>query len=293
LDLYPLNFREFLAAIGKSILQETIDAGDPRVISDLSPKIIPLLRQYYYVGGMPEVTLAFAESRTLGDARVAQNQILSDYRRDISKHLSRAETEFTLAAWDSIPAHLGQENKKFVFGHIRDGARARDYRAAITWLAEAGLAIRVPRISKPGIPLAAYADGSAFKLYSLDVGLLGAMAALDATSVISGSEIFTEFKGALSEQFVCQQLISDCGLQPYYWSAENSRGEIDFIVQHAGKLYPIEVKAEENLRSKSLRAFSEKYPAVNSRRFSLSGYRDEGWMRNVPLFALANKANWE
>ena len=293
LDLYPLNFREFLDAVGEQPLRELIDANDASAISAFTSKIVPLLRQYYLVGGMPEAASAFAQSGILGDAREVQEQILFDYRRDISKHLTAAETEFTLAAWDSIPAHLGQENKKFVFGHIEKGARARDYRAAITWLTEAGLALRVRRVSKPGIPLSAYVDESAFKLFSLDIGLLAAMSGLDANSVISGGKAFTEFKGALTEQFVCQQLASDCGLHPFYWSAENSRGEIDFIVQDDGDIYPIEVKAAENLRSRSLRAFNEKYEAMSPRRFSLSGYRDEGWMRNVPLFAIGNKQNWK
>jgi predicted AAA+ superfamily ATPase len=293
LDLYPLNFREFLDATGNQSLRELIDSNDPSAISAFSSKLIPLLRQYYFVGGMPEAVVTFSESGVLEDAREVQNQILFDYRRDISKHLSVPETEHTLAAWDSIPAHLGQENKKFVFGHIKEGARAKAYRAAITWLTEAGLTTCVRRISKPGVPLSAYADESSFKLFSLDVGLLGAMAGLDSSSVISGNKVFEEFKGSLTEQYVCQQLISDCRLRPFYWSAQNSRGEIDFLVQDEGRVYPIEVKAEENLKSKSLRAFSEKYTGMNPRRFSLSGYRDEGWMRNVPLFAIANISSWQ
>jgi predicted AAA+ superfamily ATPase len=293
LDLFPLSFREFLDATGNQSLRELIDSNDLSAISSFSTKLVPLLRQYYFTGGMPEVVAAFTENYLVSDARKVQNQILSDYRRDISKHLTVSEAEHTLATWDSIPAHLGQENRKFVFGHIKEGSRARDYRSAITWLAEAGLATRVRRITKPGIPLVAYADKSSFKLFLLDIGLLGAMAGLDASSVISGNRMFTEFKGALTEQYVCQQLVSDCGLQPFYWSAENSRGEIDFLVQNESRIYPIEVKAEENLRSKSLRAFNEKYKDMNPRRFSLSGYRDEGWMRNVPLFTVGNIKNWE
>lgn len=291
-DLYPLNFREFLDATGNQSLRELLDTDDDTGISVFSSKLIPLLRQYYFTGGMPEAVVAFAENGVLEDAREVQNRILSDYRRDISKHLNISEAEYTLAAWDSIPAHLGQENKKFVFGHIKEGARAKAYRAAITWLTEAGLTTRVRRVSKPGIPLSAYVNDSSFKLFTLDVGLLGAMAGLDSKSVISGSRVFTEFKGSLVEQYVCQQLVSDCNLQPFYWSAENSRGEIDFLVQNKGLIYPIEVKAEENLKSKSLRAFSEKYSGMNPRRFSLSGYRDEGWMRNVPLFTIGNMKNW-
>ena len=196
-------------------------------------------------------------------------------------------------SWRSLPSHLGQEKKKFVFGHIRDGARARDYRSAITWLVQAGIATKVPRVSKPGIPLAAYADESAFKLFALDIGLLCALSGLDTSSIADGNVLFTEFKGALTEQYVCQQLVSDCGLSPYYWSAENSRGEIDFLVQRGSGIYPIEVKAEESLRSKSLRAFSERYSGTIPRRFSLSGFRDQGWMRNVPLYTVGDPGNWE
>lgn len=293
LDLHPLNFREFLDATGNHLLRELIDVSDHTAISTFSSRFIPLLKQYYFTGGMPEAVLAFAESGVLEDAREVQNQILSDYRFDISKHLSVSETEHTLAAWRSVPAHLGKENRKFVFGHIKEGARARDYRSSITWLTEAGLTITVRRVSKPGTPLSAYADESSFKLFLLDVGLLGAMTGIDSSSVIGGSKVFTEFKGALTEQYVAQQLVSDCRLQPFYWSADNSRGEIDFLVQNEDAIYPIEVKAEENLRSKSLRAFNEKYPDMHPRRFSLSGYRDEGWMCNVPLYAIGNTHLWK
>lgn len=258
----------------------------------ISSKFVPLLRQYYYVGGMPEAVTAFLDRGLLEDAREVQLEILRGYERDISKHLSRTETEYALAAWNSIPSHLGRENKKFVFSHIASGARARNYQVGITWLAQAGIATRVRRVSKPGIPLAPYADDTAFKLFLVDVGLLGAMAGLDKETVIGGSEIFEEFKGSLTEQYVCQQLVSDCGLTPYYWSAENSSGEVDFLVQSSNRVFAIEVKAEENLRSKSLRAFKAAHPEIKSVRFSLSGYREQDWMRNVPLYAMSNKGLW-
>ena len=293
LDLHPLSYREFLHATGNDGLCDIIDSGDALMIDSLALKFTQLLRQYYYVGGMPEAVAAFTDTGALSDAREVQEQILFGYERDISKHLSARETEYTLAAWKSVPAHLGQENKRFVFGHIRDGARARDYRLAITWLAQAGIATPVRRISKPGIPLAPYADDAIFKLFALDVGLLSAMAGLDETSAIAGNSAFTEFKGALTEQYVCQQLVSDCGLVPFYWSAENSSGEIDFLVQAGSSVYPIEVKAEESLRAKSLRAFSGRYEGMSPRRFSMSGFRDQGWMRNIPLYAIGNIANWE
>ena len=292
LDLYPMSFREFLAATGNAGMSELVASNDPAIINSFAGKITPLLRQYYYVGGMPEAAAAFLERGLLEDARSIQNQILSDYERDVSKHLSRTEAEYAIAAWRSIPSHLGRENKKFVFGHIAQGARARNYQSGITWLEQAGLVTKVRRISKPGLPLCPYADDAAFKLFLLDVGLLGAMVRLDKSTVIGGSTIFEEFKGALTEQYVCQQLVSECGFTPYYWSAENSSGEIDFLAQGDNRVYAIEVKAEESLRSKSLRAFKQKHPWVSAVRFSMSGFREQDWMRNVPLYAIPSKALW-
>ena len=292
LDLYPLHFRELLVATGNRPLCDLLDSGDVNLINSFASKFIPLLRQYYFVGGMPEAVSAFLDRGMLDDAREVQLEILRGYGRDISKHLSRTETEYALAAWRSIPSHLGRENKKFVFSHIASGARAANYRVGITWLSQAGITTLVRRISKPGIPLRPYADDSAFKLFLVDVGLLGAMVQLDSETVVGGTEIFKEFKGSLTEQFVCQQLVSGCGLTPYYWSAENSSGEIDFLVQKSSSVYAIEVKAEENLRAKSLRAFKESHPGITAVRFSLSGYREQDWMRNVPLFALLNMKLW-
>lgn len=292
LDLYPLHFREFLTATGNRTLCDLIDSGDGELINSFSSKLVPLLRQYYYVGGMPEAVDSFLSRGLLEDAREVQLQILQGYERDISKHLGRTETEYALAAWRSIPSHLGRENKKFVFSHIARGARARNYRSGITWLTQAGVATLVRRVSKPGIPLSPYADDTAFKLFLVDVGLLGAMAGLDKETVIGGSAIFEEFKGALTEQYVCQQLVADCNLIPYYWSAENSLGEVDFLVQQSNKVFAIEVKAEENLRSKSLRSFKGSHPEIGSVRFSLSGYREQDWMRNIPLYAMSNTELW-
>lgn len=292
LDLYPMGFTEFLLATGNGNLAKLIAIDDPVMIDSFSSKLIPLLRQYYYVGGMPEAVAAFLERGMLEDAREVQNDILRGYERDISKHLSRTEAEHAIAAWESIPQHLGQENKKFVFGHIAKGARARNYQSGITWLEQAGLVTRVRRVTKPGLPLRSYADDCAFKLFLLDVGLLAAMAGLDKRTVIGGSSIFEEFKGALTEQYVCQQLISERGLAPYYWSAENSTGELDFLVQDGSRVVAIEVKAEENLRARSLRAFKDKHPDITALRFSMSGFREQDWMRNIPLYAASNAELW-
>lgn len=293
LELYPLSFDEFLDATGNGPLRELLLSDKVEAISALASKAIPLLRQYYYVGGMPSAVMAFIEEGQLNAARNEQLQILSDYRLDISKHVPAIEVERILAVWDSIPRHLGKKNKKFIFGQIREGARARDYRSAITWLSQAGLVTLVNRVSKPGMPLAAYADEGAFKLFVLDVGLLGAMSRLRERAVIEGDGVFTEFKGSLTEQYVCQQLLSSCGLRPFYWTSDKTGNEIDFIVQDENGTFPIEAKAEENLRSRSLRAFAGKYPETHPLRFSMAGFRAESWMRNVPLYALSNMGLWK
>ena len=292
LDLYPLSFREFLDATGNAMLRELVDSVDTVSINAFSSKLIPLLRRYFVVGGMPAVVAGFIEGEAFGSVRDMQCQILEDYLRDFAKHAPLRINPKMVDAWNSIPVHLAKENKKFMFGQVREGSRAKDYAESLTWLAQAGLIHKVPRITKPGIPLSAYNDNKSFKVFLLDVGLLGAMAGLDPTAVLDGNAAFTEFKGSLTEQYVCQQLISDCGLAPYYWSAENSSGEIDFLVQRANGVYAIEVKAEENLRAKSLRAFKAAHPEIRSVRFSLSGYREQDWMRNVPLYAMPNMGLW-
>lgn len=292
LNLAPLSFGEFLDATGNERFRQLIASGDTSLINSFGTKIVPLLKEYYVVGGMPEAVLAFIDDGSLGSARMVQSQILEDYVRDFAKHAPVRLYPRMIEVWSSIPRHLSQENKKFIFGNVRKGSRATDYEEVLTWLTEAGLITKVSRVSKPGLPLAAYDDGKAFKVFLLDVGLLGAMTGLDPKSVLDGNKALTEFKGALTEQYVCQQLISECAQVPRYWSAENSTGEIDFLIQLEGSICAIEVKAEENLRSKSLRAFKEKHPEVNALRFSLSGFREQEWMRNVPLYAVSNKDLW-
>lgn len=292
LDLFPLNFREFLDATGNKPLRALLDADNPTSINNFAEKVTPLLKQYYVVGGMPEAVSSFSQEENLLGVRGIQTQILEGYLRDFSKHAPARIYPKMVEAWQSIPQHLAQENKKFVFGRVRKGSRAKEYEETLIWLAQAGLIHKVPRVTKPGIPLSAYNDNKAFKVFLLDVGLLGAMADLSPESVLNGNNIFTEFKGALTEQYVCQQLISDCRLAPYYWSAENSSGEIDFLAQEGNRICAIEVKAEENLRAKSLSEFKKAHPQITALRFSLSGFRDQEWMRNVPLYALSNRKLW-
>ena len=292
LDLYPLSFREFLDATGNSMFRELLDSQNTASMTSFAPKTTALLRKYYVVGGMPAAVDAFAQGAELSEVRKIQSDILEGYLRDFTKHAPYRILPRMMEAWESIPSHLSQENRKFMFGHIRKGARAKDYGEVLTWLAQAGLIAKVPRVTKPGLPLSAYNDNKSFKVFLLDVGLLGAMSGLEPAAVLDGNAVFTEFKGALTEQYVCQQLISDCGKQPFYWSAENSIGEIDFLIQDAGFVIAIEVKAEENLRSKSLRAFKEKNQEAFAIRFSLSPFRKQDWMRNVPLYAMANRQLW-
>lgn len=234
---------------------------------------------------MPEAVAAYCEQRDYAAARSVQDRLIRDYEFDFSKHVSPFLAERIREIWHSAPSQLARENRKFIYSAVRPGARARGYEEAISWLVDAGLLLRVNRITKPGLPLAAYKDLSAFKLYLLDVCLLGAASRLDARTVVDGSALFQEFRGALTEQYVCQQLTATGTLTPYYWSAENSSGEVDFIYDHDGCVMPVEVKAEDNLRARSLRAFTEKYGIERSLRLSLAGARDQGWVLNLPLYA--------
>ena len=292
LDLYPLSFTEFLNATGNERYAQVIASGDRVMLNSFSQKYEELLKLYYVVGGMPDAVNAFVDDGSVKAARSVQREILDGYVRDFAKHIPSRLLARTMLAWDSIPKHLSKENKKFIFGQVRKGSRSADFDESLQWLEQAGLIHKARRISKPGVPLSAYCDPTAFKVFLLDVGLLGSMSNLEPEAILSGNRIFTEFKGALTEQYVCQELISECGLAPYYWSAENSLGEIDFVVQDNGRTYPIEVKAEENLKAKSLSAFNAKHEGMSPRRFSLSGFRDQEWMRNVPLYAIGNPGNW-
>ena len=292
LDLYPLTFTEFLDATGNERFGKLIGSGDAEMMNAFSDKIAELLKRYYVVGGMPEAVSAYVAEQDVRAARAIQQEILNGYVSDFAKHIPPRLLARTMLAWESIPRHLSQENKKFIFGQVRKGARAADFEESLAWLQQAGLIYKVRRVSKPHVPLSSYCGMNAYKIFMVDVGLLGAMSGLEARDVIDGNKVFTEFKGALTEQYVCQQLISERGMTPYYWSAENSLGEIDFLVQRDGQVIAVEVKAEENLRSKSLRAFKKKHPQVNAVRFSLSNYREQEWMVNVPLFALSCIALW-
>lgn len=283
LQMEPLSFIEFVQAMNQQPLVDLILNNDKKLISAFKSKYIDLLKQYYFVGGMPEAVKSFSEKVNFEEVRSIQENILLAYEHDFAKHAPDNIVPRIRQVWNSIPSQLSKENKKFIFSVIRKGARSKDYELAIEWLWGSGLINKVKRVSKPGIPLKSYMNNTAFKVYMLDVGLLGALSGLDHGSIIKGNEIFKEFKGAMTEQFVLQQLLK---LNPSYWSAENSQGEIDFIVQHRREIIPIEVKAEENLKSKSLKSFVEKYKLNYSIRISMSDYRKQSSLTNYPLYCL-------
>lgn len=291
MELYPLSFTEFLDATGNTALLNLIQKHDFEMMAAFRDKYIDLLKTYYYVGGMPAAVNEYVKSKSMQKVRRIQKRLLSDYEQDFSKHPPKEAVPRIQAVWDGIPSQLAKENKKFIYSVLREGARAKDYELAIQWLTDCGLCHKVGRIKKPGISLKAYQDLSAFKLYLADVGLLATMADLDAKTLLQGNDIFTEFKGALTEQYVCQQLLSDVQTTPYYWSAESSSGEIDFVLQYNGMVIPVEVKAEENLNAKSLRSFVSKNHLEFGIRTSMSDFRKQEWMINLPLYAISEILN--
>lgn len=284
--LYPLSFFEFLEAIGEQRMVDLLLSKDWQMITMFRTKFEERLRQYYYVGGMPAVVSAFAEGGDIEHVRNLQNGILESYERDFSKHAPAIEVPRIRMVWQSVPAQLSKENRKFVYGVVKEGARAKDFELAIEWLKDAGLIYKVNRSKKGQLPLAAYEDFSAFKIFMSDIGLMGAMSKLPAQSLLSGNALFSDFKGALTEQYVMQQLKTNSNLAIYYWSADSSRGEIDFLLQRDCDIIPVEVKAEENLQAKSLRSFVEKNPGLHGVRLSMSPYREQDWMTNYPLYSI-------
>lgn len=286
LDLFPLSFAEFLRACGHEALLRLIASHDFAALAPFSSKLSDLLRQYLVIGGMPEVVHDFITHKDFSRARGIQTALLAAYELDFSKHTPHVIVPRIRAVWSSMPAQLARENRKFVFGVIRPGARAREYELAIQWLIDCGLMHRVTRIAKPGLPLSAYQDPASFKLYLADTGLLCALSGLEMTAVLRGNELLEEFKGALTEQFVLQQLISQAGLRPFYWSAERATAEVDFVVQLGAQVVPIEVKAAENLHAKSLKTYHQAYAPQRAIRTSLSNYRQEAWLTNLPLYAI-------
>jgi len=285
MDLYPFSFIEFLDAINEKALANLLKEPDWELIKTFKAKYIERLRQYYYVGGMPEAVLSFSQDTDFKEVRRLQNNILTAYEQDFSKHAPNEIVPRIRMLWNSIPAQLAKENRKFIYGMLRQGARAKEYELAISWLIDCGLIHKVNNVTKPGIPLKAYEEFNVFKLFLSDVGLLSAMSGLDVKTLLEGHKVFEEFKGSLTEQYAFQQLFVQKDVSISYWSPD-SRAELDFLVQFSGEVIPLEVKAEENLHAKSLKVYCQKFEPKIAVRTSMSDYRKEEWMINIPLYAI-------
>lgn len=286
LYMYPMDFEEFLLAMGKEQLVELLRSNSWTALTPLRGMLTELLRQYYFVGGMPEAVKTYVERGDIWEVRSIHSKIIDAYRNDMSKHVPKQQVQRINMVWNSIPSQLARDNKKFIYGALRKGARANDFEIAIQWLVDSGLVHKVHRISKPVVPLKFYEDMASFKLFLLDCGLLGALSETPPEQILIGDNVFEEYKGAFTENYVLQQLKSLPRTFVYYYSNENSTLEIDFVVQHEAHVIPIEVKAEENLRAKSLRQFVTDNPGLHGVRFSMSDYREQDWLTNVPLWAV-------
>ncbi len=276
---------------GEEKLVEILNANDWDLINVFKDKFISYLREYYFIGGMPSAVNKYIETKDYKQVRKTQLKLLQAYEEDFSKHAPTEIVPRLKMLWNSIPAQLAKENKKFIYGLIKEGARAKEYELALAWLIDCGLIYKIDRVNRPNIPLIAYQDTSAFKLYILDVGLLGAMTRIDAKILLEGNEIFTEFKGSFTEQFVLTELKSNKDIPVFYWSAERATAELHFIVQLGINVVPIEVKSEENLKAKSLKSFVKKYNTKVNVRTSMSDYRKEDWLINIPLYSIGNIEN--
>ncbi len=286
LDIHPMTFSEFLLAMGEKGLIELLKGRDWSSISFFRAKLIDYLKTYYYVGGMPEVVSAYARDRDWKQVRRIQKSIMLAYEADFSKHAPSNVLPRIRMVWQSLAAQLAKENKKFIYGSLKPGARAKDFELAIQWLVDAGLVYKTCRVSKPELPLTAYEELSVFKLYVVDVGLLSAMCDLPLETMIRGNDLLLQYKGALTEQFVFQQLNASDSSKIAYWTNERSTNEVDFIVQREGRIIPIEVKAEVNVKARSFRFFCEKYKPQTALRFSMKDYKEESWMKNLPLYSV-------
>lgn len=286
MEMFPMSFVEFLAAAGKGDFARMIKTKDFAGMKIFKTELIDLLRQYYFTGGMPEAIDKYLQTRDVNAVREVQKNILTAYDNDISKHAPEREVARIRMVWRSIPAQLSKENKKFVYGLIKEGGRAKEFETAIEWLCDYGIVYKVPRVKAATMPLAMYEDFSAFKLFVLDCGLFGALCFTPPAQMLIGDNVFGTSKGAFTEQYVLEQLKCMADTPVYYWSNDKSSAEIDFVVQHAERIIPVEVKAEENLKSKSLKLFVDRNSGLKGLRLSMSDYRDQEWMENVPLYAL-------
>ena len=286
MNLFPLSFEEFLLAMGEERFVELLNKKDFKTIKLFNNKYEKLLKQYCYVGGMPEIVQDFVENKDFESVRNLQKEILSAYEEDFTKHIPANTVAKIRLLWKSIPAQLSKENKKFIYGAAKEGARARDFEAALSWLINSGLVYRVNKITKPDLPITAYEDFNSFKLFVLDIGLLGAMTDLQANTIIDGNRIFEEFKGAIAEQYVLQQFKTIKDLPVFYWSNETSRAEIDFVIQIKSDVVPVEVKAERNLQAKSLKVYMEKFKPNYAIRTSMADYKKTDNLIDLPLYGI-------
>lgn len=288
LDLAPLSFFEFLEALGEENLLQLLKKNDFDMIGVFNSKLKEFLKLYYYVGGMPEAVSSYAQNKDLKEVRKIQKRLLEAYEQDFSKHAPSNIVPRIRQLWNNIPTQLAKENKKFIYGLVREGARAREYEIALSWLIDCGLVYQINRVTTSKVPLSAYQDFNAFKLYLLDVGLLSAMSGIDAKTLLEGNDVFEEFKGSLTEQYVLCQLKECTDLDVFYWSSDTGTSELDFITQIGKDNVPIEVKASENLQAKSLKSFVQKYETKFNVRTSMSDYRNDDWITNIPLYCIAN-----
>ena len=287
MKLFPMSFREFLTATGKEQYVELLEQKDHQMISSFKQIYIDALKEYYYVGGMPEAVLSYSQAHDLEDVRNIQNMILAAYEQDFSKHAPVSIVPKIRMVWNSIPSQLAKENRKFIYGLLRKGARAKDYETAIMWLIDCGLIHKVSRITTPNLPLKAYEDLKAFKLYLVDIGLLGALAGLKQSALLDGNGMFVEFKGALTEQYVLQQLVTDPDIGIYYYTNDRGNCEIDFLIDDGDKVIPMEVKAELNLKAKSLKTYREKYSPEVAVRTSMADYKENDGLVDMPLYMIS------
>ena len=288
LNLYPLSFKEFLMAIGKTRYVELMDAGDYEMMTAFRQDLIDALKYYYFVGGMPEAVMSFASEKDFNKVRKIQRRILEAYEQDFSKHAPNESVPKLRMLWSSIPSQLAKENKKFIYGLVREGGRAKEYESAIMWLTDCGLVHRISRVTVGHLPLKAYEDMKAFKMFVLDVGLLGCMVGLNKKILLDGNNLFVEFKGALTEQYVLQQLITNPDYNIYYYTNDSGSCEVDFLIDTGDAVVPVEVKAEVSLRAKSLKTYVEKFSPDVAVRTSMRDYKKESLLVNLPLYAIEN-----
>lgn len=286
IDMYPMSYGEFLLAKGEKQCYKLLEEKNFEITNLLHEKYVDLLRQYYYVGGMPEAVKEHVESGALKEVRRIQKEILKGYERDFSKHSPKEQIERIKMVWRSIPSQLFKDNKKFIYGALRQGARAKDFEIAIEWLVDSGLLYKVSRCTKPALPLDIYEDFSVFKLYLLDIGLLGAMVNVDPAQILINNQIFSEYKGGMTEEYVLQEMKSRNISPIYYHKTDDSRLVLDFVIQYNGKLLPIEVKAEGNVRANSLMSLLKANPDLQAVRLSMLPYKQQEQLFCVPLYVI-------